>query len=283
MLKDPTEDRNKRTGKNFFIIALNATSYYLMAFLFIYLIGQFLTAILAVQYDYKSTIFYHRLVWLIDSYDWTVESVKLLFSVAPLSALLLGIISIVIYIILYDDRSNVKQFFLWGFAHGMIWFFGALLAGTLLDQGYGYVIMYMYFKDTGKLIISMFAFTALILISAFTAKWFLFSANSYFNQLNEHNRAFFTFSQVVIPVVLGTAILIGIKMPLITFYELFVLITSLVFMIPIAANYSSFTTFYFDEVPIEVKADKKAIITAAILLIAFRVIFEFGIVIGGAE
>lgn len=281
--KDPTDDRNKRTPKNFAIIALNATSYYLMAFLVMYILGQFLTAILALQYDYKSTIFYHRLVWLIDSYDWTVESVKLLFSVAPLLSLMLGGIFLVIYIKLYDDRSNAKQFFLWGFAHGMIWFFGALLTGTLLDQGIGYVVMYMYFKDTGKIIISMFAIAGLILISAFTTKWFLFSGNAYFNQLNEHNRAFFTFSQIVIPIVLGTAILIAIKLPLINLYELLTLLTSIAFMLPILANFKNFTTYYFDEIPIEIKADKKAIFTALIMLVAFRVIFEFGIVIGAAE
>lgn len=245
-----------------------------------YTLGQFLTAFLAVQFEYKSIIYYYRLVWAIDSYDWTTEAVKFLFSLAPLISLSLGILFLVIYITLYDDRGNFKQFFLWGFAHGMIWFFGALLSGTILDQGLGYVVMYMYFKDTGKLIISMIALTALILIPAFTTKWFLFSGNSYFNQLNEHNRSFFTFSQIVIPVIVGTGILIGIKLPLVTYYELFVLLITLVFMIPILANFRNFNTFYFDEIPIEIKADKRAIIAALILLVAFRVIFEFGIQIG---
>jgi hypothetical protein len=280
MLKDPTNDRNKRTPGNFLIIAANSTAYYLIAFLVMYLLGQFLTAVLALQYDYSSMIYYYRVAWLIDSYDWTSDAVKFLFIVAPLLSLMLGIISIVIYIILYDDRGNTKQFFLWGFAHGMIWFFGALLAGTILDQGIGYVVMYMYFKDTGKLIISLIALTALILISAFTNKWFLFSGNSYFNQLNEHNRTFFAFSQIFFPMVVGTIILIGIKLPMIIYYELFTLITSLVFMIPLMANLKTHNTFYFDEVPIAIKADKKAILTAIIMLVAFRVIFEIGIKIG---
>ncbi|MBE0638192.1 MAG: hypothetical protein IH598_06720 [Bacteroidales bacterium] len=280
MLKDPTNDRNKRTAGNFTIIALNSTAYYLISFIIMYLLGQFLTSVVALQYDYKSIIYYHKLQWVIDSYDWTTESVKLLFSIAPLLSLLLGIIFLIIYIILYDDRGTLKQFFLWGFAHGMIWFFGAMLAGTILDQGIGYVVMYLYFKDTGKLILSLFALSSLVLIAAFTNKWFLFSGNSYFNQLNEHNRAFFTFSQIVVPMLAGTVLLIGIKLPMITFYELFALLTSLAFMIPMMANFRSFNTFYFDEIPIEVKADKKAMITAVLMLVAFRIIFEFGIQIG---
>ncbi len=262
------------------MIALNATSYYVISFIIMYLLGQFLTAILALHYDYKSAIYYYKLVWLIDSYDWNPEAVKLLFSVAPLLSLLLGIIFLVLFIILYDDRSNIKQFFLWGFAHGMIWFFGAFLAGTILDEGIGYVVMYMYYKDTGKLIISLFSLSALLLIAAFTTKWFLFSGNAYFNQINEHNRAFFTYSQVFVPMVVGTAVLVAVKLPMINYYELFTLLTSLVFMIPIIANYKSFNTFYFDEIPIVIKLDKKALITALIILVAFRIIFDFGIVIG---
>lgn len=283
MLKDPTIDRNKRTTGNFFIIAFNSTAYFLISFIIMYLLGQFLTAVVALQYDFKSVLYYYKLVWAIDSYEWTTESVKLLFSLAPLLSLLLGIIFLVIYIILYDDRSNLKLFFLWGFAHGMVWFFGALIAGAILDQGFGYVIMYMYFKDTGKLVLSLLSLTALLLVAAFTTKWFLFSGNAYFNQLNEHNRAFFTFSQIIIPAVLGTALLIGSKLPLITYYELFTLLMMIAFIIPMLTNFHNFNTFYFDEFPIEIKADKKAIITAILMLVAFRTIFEFGIMIGSSS
>ncbi|HPE33264.1 MAG TPA: hypothetical protein PLI65_00545 [Bacteroidales bacterium] len=283
MLKDQTIDRNKRTTGNFFIIALNSTAYFLISFIIMYLLGQFLTAVVALQYDFKSVLYYYKLVWAIDSYEWTTESVKLLFSLAPLLSLLLGIIFLVIYIILYDDRSNLKQFFLWGFAHGMVWFFGALIAGVILDQGFGYVIMYMYFKDTGKLVLSLLSLTALLLVAAFTTKWFLFSGNAYFNQLNEHNRAFFTFSQIIIPAVLGTTLLIGSKLPLITYYELFTLLLMIAFIIPMLTNFHNFNTFYFDEFPIEIKTDKKAIITAILMLVAFRAIFEFGIMIGSSS
>lgn len=280
MFVDPTADKNKRTIRNFLIITLNSTAYFLLSHLIVYLMGQFLTAISALQFNYKSVLYYYKLVWAIDSYDWTPMAVKLLFTLAPMLSLLLGIIFLIIYILVFDDRSNFKQLFLWGFAHGMVWFFGATLAGALLDQGFGYVIMYLYLKDTHKLVISLLALTALLLIAAFTTKWFLFAGNAYFNELNEHNRGFFTFSQIVVPAILGTAILILIKLPRITYYELFTLLTMLVFIIPMMTNYKNFHTFYFDEIPILVKADLKAILSAILLVAAFRMIFEFGIAIG---
>lgn len=36
-------------------------------------------------------------------------------------------------------------------------------------------------------------------------------------------------------------------------------------------------TFFFDEFPITIKLDKGALIGAIILLVAFRVVFEFGV------
>ncbi len=259
------------------MIFLNSTSYYIIAFLFLYLLAQFATAIAAMQFNFSSIIFYHKLVWTIDSGSWTSDAVKLLYSLPPFISLLFGFFFLLIFISIYDHRSKFKMFFMWTFAHGMIWFFGALLAGTILDKGFGYVVMYFYFLDTGKLILSLISLTLLLTVSTITTKWFLFSGNSYFNQLNEHNRTFFTFSQIILPFVAGTAILIGIKLPLITYYELFVLLSSLLFMLPIMMRYNSMPTFFFDELPIKIKPDIKAMVVAVLLLAAYRVVLEMGI------
>lgn len=274
---DQTNDRNKRNVRNFLIIFSNSLSYFIISFIFMYLFGQFATAVAGLQFDYTSIIYYYKLVYAIDSGAWTADAVKFLFSMAPMLILLIGIISLIIYIRMYDNIGHFKIFFLWSFAFAIIWSFGALLAGTILDQGIGYVVMYFYLLDTGKLIISLFALTMLLIISTLTAKWFLFSANSYFNELNEHNRAFFTYAHVLLPLLTGTAIMILVKLPKITYYELFILLLGLIYGIPVFLRYSGYPTFYFDDFPIKIKLDKLALIGAIVMLIAFRVIFEFGI------
>jgi hypothetical protein len=274
---DITLDKNKRTFRNFFIIFVNSLSYFILAYLFMYLIGQFATAVIALQYDFSSTVYYYKLVYAIDSGAWTSDAVKLLFSTAPVLSLLFGIISLIIFIQIYDHLAHFKLFFIWFFAHSIIWSFGALLSGTILDQGIGYVVMYFYLMDTEKLIISLFSLTMLLLISTVTTKWFLFSANSYFNELNEHNRAFYTWSNIIFPLVIGSFLFIGVKLPMITYYELFILLIGVIFAVPILLRFPQYPTFYFDEDPIAVKLDRTAIIVAVFGLIAFRVIFEFGV------
>ncbi len=277
---DATLDKNKRTFQNFIIIFLNSLSYFLMAYYFMYLLSQLATAVAALQFDYSSKLYYYKLVYTIDSYSWTSDAVKLLYSIGPAISLLFGILALIAFISLYDDRGRYKMFFVWCWVHGMIWFFGAFLTGTLLDKGIGYVIMYFYLQDTAKLLITLFALTLLLIAGVFSTRWLLFTGNSYFNQINEHNRAFFTFSQIIMPTLAGTALLILFKLPKITFYELFVLMTAVIFMIPTLLRFHVFPTYFFDEIPIKITLDKKALFAAVVVVIAFRVVFQIGIPIG---
>ena len=280
---DKTLDRNKRTPGNFLIISANSTAYFILAFFFVYLIGQFSTAIAAMQFDYTGIIYYHKLIYTIDTYSWLSDAVKLLYSLAPFTALFLALLSIIAIVNMVADASSLKLFFLWTYIHGVIWFFGALIAGLLLEKGFGYVVLYFYVLDTGKLIFSLMALAVMLAALGFTTKWFIFSANSYFNQLNEHNITFFIFSQVFVPLIVGTLIIIGIKLPKLNGYELFILLTTLLAMIPVGLLYKSHPPYYFDEEPIKVKLKIPVVILAIIVLVAFRIIFEIGIPFGTAS
>jgi hypothetical protein len=279
---DKTLDQNKRTPGNFLIISLNSTAYFILAFFFVYLIGQFATAIAAMQFDYTGIIYYYKLIYTIDTHDWLSDAVKLLFSLGPFTAILLALLSLIAILNLYANTSSLKLFFLWTYVHGIVWFFGAIFAGTLLNTGVGYVILYLYFMDTGKLVLSLLALAVMLAALGFTTKWFIFSANSYFNQLNEHSRTFFIFSQVFFPLLCGTIIILGIKLPKLLPYELFVLLTTLLAVIPIGLLYNSYPAFFFDEKPIKIKLNWPVVIIATVALVAFRIIFEIGVPFGTA-
>jgi len=279
---EETLDRNKRTPGNFVKISANSTAYFLLAFLFVYLLGQVSTAIAAMQFDYTGVLFYYKLIYTIDSHQWMSDAVKLLFSLAPVISLFIALLSLIAFMNMYTGKSSFKLFFLWSFVHGIIWFFGALIAGMLLDSGFGYVILYFYFQDTGKLILSLLSLAMMLAALGITTKWFVFSGNTYFNQLNEHSRTFFMLAQVFVPIVVGTIILIGIKIPKITIYELFVLLSSLFALIPIGLIYNSYPTFFFEEEPVKVKLKWGVVIISIISLVAFRFIFEIGVPFGSA-
>jgi hypothetical protein len=279
---DKTLDRNKRTTGNFLAISTTSSAYFILAFLFVYMIGQLSTAIAAMQFDYTCVLFYHKLIYTIDANAWMSDSVKLLFSMPPVISLFVAVLSLIAFMNMYTSKSSFKLFFLWSFVHGIVWFFGALVAGMLLDSGFGYVILYFYFQDTGKLILSLLSLAMMLAALGFTTKWFVFSGNTYFNQLNEHSRTFFMLAQVFVPIIIGTIILVGIKLPKITIYELFVLLATMLAIIPIGLIYNSYPTFFFDEEPVKVKMNWGAVLIALFSVVAFRVVLGIGIPFGSA-
>jgi hypothetical protein len=203
----------------------------------------------------------------------------------PLTGLILGTIFIIIYATFRDTIGKLKLFFLWGFVHGMVMFFGALLMGTLMNKDFGWVIAYMYYRDTGKMVFSIISIFALISIGTIISKSFLISGNSYFNQIDRSNRKYFLYSQVIFPVIFGTLILVFLKIPntyyYVTtdevFFEILKLSTLVILIIPLITTFSSFHDTFFDEEPRRVNLQWKLMLIIFLLIIAFRYGFTHGI------
>ncbi|MCD4789917.1 MAG: hypothetical protein K8R37_07955 [Bacteroidales bacterium] len=269
---------NKDQRNNFLVISANSFVLFLLSYLLIYIIGQFITVLVSLSFDYKTILFYYKIYYNIDPGEWMADSVKILYSIQPVIALILGTISIIIYSTFRNETGLLKLFFLWAFVHGMVMFFGSLLMGTLLNKGFGWVIAYLYYRDTGKMVFSIISIFALVTVGGVISKSFLISGNSYFNFINKQNRMFLLSSQVLIPAILGTIVLIILKIPSDFYYStieeaLFKslkLCTIILVIIPIIASFISFNEIYFDEEPRKIKLAWKFALFTIIALIAFR-------------
>ena len=161
-------------------------------------------------------------------------------------------------------------------------FFGSLLTGTLLNQGFGWVIAYLYYRDTGKMVFSIIAIFALVVTGTAVSRSFLISGNAYFNLINRDNRKFLLVSQVLLPVLIGTAINSFMKVPVDFYYttseevmyEIFKLSSILILIIPIILTFSSFTTVYFDEEPRKIRYHWVYILIAFLLLWGYQIHFH---------
>ena len=271
-----TENKDKRN--NFFVITLNSLVYFILSYLVIYVISQIITAWIATSFDYKTIMYYYKIYYDIESSDWTADSVKILFSIMPLTGLLLGTIFLIIYATFRNEPGKLKLFFLWGFVHGMVMFFGALLMGTLLNKDFGWVIAYLYYRDTGKMIFSIISIFALVSIGAVIARSFLISGNSYFNFIDKTNKKYFMYSQIIFPAIFGTILLVLLKIPntyyYVTtdevFFEIMKLCTLIILIIPLVMTFRTYNEVLFDEEPRRVNLKWKLMIITYLLVIAFR-------------
>ena len=188
---------SKTSRSNFFKILLNSTALFVLSYLVLFIISQIITIWVALSFDYKLIVYYFKLYYNIRGDEWSGDAVKILYSIQPLVGLIFGFIFLTIYNNKKNETGNFKLFYLWGFVHGIVFFFGSLLMGTLLNQGFGWVISYLYYRDTGKMIFSIISIFALAIAGTSIAKLFIFSGSSYFNFINRDRKRIMIVAQTL--------------------------------------------------------------------------------------
>lgn len=273
-------EENILNKKNFWIIVINSTVFFLLAYLFFYLITKFATIIAASMFDIETTLYYYKISYNIGKTQWGFDSVKLIFSAGSIFALLFGTIFIIIYNKVCETDGLLKMFFLWGFFIGYSNFFGSILIGSVISRGFGYVLDWTYTMDTARMLIIIFSILVFIIIGFLTIKPILFSANSYFNFLDKPRKKFFIRSQLIVPYFLGIVIIFLVRIPnnhTNNYFEILTLLSMIAIIIPVIFRYHNYPVFYFDEKPKSINIGRRYLIFLIIFLFLFRFGLSFGI------
>jgi hypothetical protein len=272
---------NAPNRKRFSIIVFNSTVLFLLSYFCLFFISQAMTVFAGSLFNYPSTVYYYQIFFNVPPGAWFHDSVRTIYSAGPLVNFIVGAVFLIIYSNIRESTAPFKLFFLWGFLHGVNMLFGAMLVGTLFETGVGHVISWLYIMDTGRVLYSIVSIFLLVIAGLMSTRPFLFSGNTYYNEINRYNRTSFIFSQVLFPYIAGNIFLIFIRQPRFIFYDTFIALTLIISIIPVLATYRTFNELYFEEgekkLPIAWKA---ALILAGIVLL-FRVVLGFGIRFGG--
>lgn len=269
------------TKNNFWVIASNSTASYVLAFLIVFYLNHVSKIIVAGTYGYDLGFDWYNLFFYIKPYEWTHDSVKLIYSSGPILILVIGLISLVAFWSLVEEQARIKTFFMWLTLHAFNFFFGGLLIGNLFKKGIGHVFNWMYLTDTSKMIVALIGFLGLLGTALIMSKPAAVSANSYFNQLGERNFPFFITAQLIVPFVLGTLIYMGFFLPTIMFQEAYSWISLAVILSFMIVKISRMDKIYFDEEDRFANLSYVIILTTVILLVALRVVFNEEIFISG--
>ncbi len=167
-------------------------------------------------------------------------------------------------------------------------FWCSLLFGTLLNQGLGWVIAWSYFIDTENIVFALLAVFSLVAVGRFSARSLFISGNTYFKFIDQSNRKFFFFSQVILPIFFGTFLIILLKLPTAFYYQTFdetvfeILKTfsAFIIFIPVIITFSGFDTVYFSEEKRKAKIAWAYVLIFIILIVGIRIIFNSGIRFG---
>lgn len=260
-------------------IIINSTAFYLLSYLVVFIIFQLTTVIASNIFDIPTTLFYNKIGFNVIPEAWTFDAVKVIYSSGNIVLFLISISFLVIIIKALEFNGLLRLFFLWGFIHSVSMLFGSFIIGAFNFDGFGIVLSYIYLADTAKMLLLFSGLLILIAIGMGMVKVFLFSANIYFNFLSPKMRPAFRRDQFIIPFVISTLILLGIKYPL-SLYETLLLFIPLFILIPLFWGIGRYPVFYFEETEKTIQISTKLIVITLVAYILYRVILGIGINLG---
>jgi len=267
-----------RPGRHEYItIFFNSTCIFLFSYLFVYLLKEIVVVIAANGFNINTVIMYNNIDFLIRSEDWTNEAVKVVYSVEPLFTLILGCLALILFSTIGKERCTFRLIMMWIFLQAFTQSLGTMIFGILLNQEFGWVLSYLYFDDTVKLLIVIGLILGMLVTGLFLSRFLLTTGNMYFNFLNRDNKIPFLISQILLPFIIGIGIIALIKQPFLNFFEVFSEGSMLLIICPaiIYARYSQ--ELFFDEEPREIKFNWQLIVATLLVLIMFRVYFGKGV------
>ncbi len=211
--------KEQLSRKNFWIITANSTAAFVLAYLFIFYLNQITYVLTGGMYDYPVTIDFATYFFHVEPWEWTHDSVMLIFSAGPLFTFLFGFLSLLAFFYLLADAMPIKIFFFWVTIHAFTYVFVGLMLGNLLTEGVGHVFNWMYLADTVKMIISLIGFFGLLITALYAPRLIAYSSNAYFEKLNERNLPFILTAQALLPFLLGSALVYVYFIPKSLFHE----------------------------------------------------------------
>jgi hypothetical protein len=268
---------------NYIKIIINSTVLFLLAYLLVLLILTFSTSFVASAYNIETIIYYYKTFFLVQKENkWIYDSIISVFSTGPFLVLIFSSIALILYSNYIEKNWLFRLFLLWVFCHGFVHFFGEFFLGLILYKGFGYSLAYLLnnFKEQVILVLILFSVTTLILAGLFTAKMFVLSGNIYFNEITEKNRSSFLKSQFLVPCILGTFVILLVKLPKGEPFEIFINLCILLILVPAFIRARFLQDCFFDENPRKIKIRFNLLILGIVLFVIYRVLFGIGLRIG---
>lgn len=281
--------KKKKTGtsmwkqllqKDQLIISTHSLLLFIMSYLFIEFFANLSMGITSLLFEYKTVIYYYKIEFLVDYDAWFADAIKTIFTAGPVVAFIIAVLCLIIYSMVYLETGILKTLLLWSILHGTNKIIGGTLIGNLLGKGFGYVIMYLYYSDTGKLIMSLLMIMISVVIGTVSTKYWIMSANSYYKYSKPSNRSVFINSQVLIPYVFGVPIIYLINQPEVMRYDTLVSVSLLFMILPPVVLNKFYQEFYFEDKKKEIRWSYRIIIFSILFIAAYRILLGIGIRLG---
>jgi hypothetical protein len=214
--EDNLETRMAEPGKlvsqSNLIYLVNSTFLFIVSYLLVYLIYQFSVLFFAAAWRIDSVLFYYDLAFNDFSPLWNRANIIIVTLSGPLIAIIIGFI----FFRFLSNRINIgkhsRLLFIWIGLHGFNLFLGGFASGVSFDEGFGYVAAWLYLNMFWKIFFSLTFLFLLGVIGYYSAPKFLETSYSV-TRIKPENRFKFLLYQAFLPWLIGSGLILLIKIP----------------------------------------------------------------------
>jgi hypothetical protein len=232
---DGAAEPGKLRSQSNLIYLINSTLLFVVSYLLVYMIYQFTVLFFAAAWRIDSVLFYYDLAFNDFSPLWHRTNIIIVTLSGPLVAIIIGFI----FIRFLSNRINLgkhtRLFFLWIGLHGFTLFLGGFASGVSFDEGFGYVAAWLYLNMFWKILLSLTFLFILGVIGYYTAPKFLETSYS-LTRIKPENRFKFLLYQAFLPWLIGSGLILLVKIPNNLPYDTGNLITLVFAVVPLIFN-----------------------------------------------
>ncbi len=246
---------------------LNSTLSFLVAYLVIYMFYQFAVMLVASFQEIYGVLYYYQLDFNDHSSNWTVLNIIAITLSGPLISLVIGLTFYNHYFFKAKNYYSLRLFFYWLGILGFTYFFAAFISGVITNKGFGFVPLWLFWNDFTKFFFALIALVSMIVIGYFSSSRLQATSNNSF-RIQKESKALFFVHQSVIPYVLGSAIILLIKIPNNQIYDTLTLVFGLILSVSVLFNLKAPNYPW-------IKSNKPAFLNFSLLLLCLVLLYSW--------
>lgn len=191
---------------------VNSTIIFIFTYIIVYLVYWLTELLMASLFGFDSILYYYDLKFNDYSALWTRFNILVITGVPPFLCLSIGLLLHRRVFKLKRFSGLQKLFILWWSLHSLNHFFGAFASGIVTSEGFGYVAAWMYLNTALKFLFSLISLFLLAVIGYNSRQHFLETSFS-LNRIKRQNQVSFLFTQALIPWIVGSFLILIIRIP----------------------------------------------------------------------
>jgi hypothetical protein len=221
----------------------NSTTLFILAFLVIYYINNYITIYTAQFYDIPTVLYSYRIFWPLYTYSslYTRQALVVTFGMGPFICFVLAILFLQVLRWLKKYNLNLKLFALWLSFHAFNSVFGGYLAGIITRTGSMYAVEWLFLTavfNRTEIILLIITIISMFILGYFATSYFLMAVNAKVIRESKY-RIYFLIGNVAIPWILGNLSLFLLNLPNNPTELMLLYASSILLVIPIFSNYNS--------------------------------------------